>query len=185
MTTPPGDERPEPEPQPGQPGQPGQKPDPTQPLGYWEQQAQGQQGPPPGQQPPPSSSGYQYPPQQPYGQPPQGYGQQGYGQPPYRPADHPRATTALVLGLVAIVGGLTCGLPLVVGPWAWVFGRGAVRDIDREPQRYGGRGMAMAGYVMGVIATILLVLGILAFIAVLLVAVAMPSGSFSEGGVRA
>ena len=161
MTTPPGGEPPE-----QQPGQPGQQPDPTQPMGYWEQHAQH-----PPQQPPPPP-GYGYPPQ-------------GYGQPPYRAADHPRATTALVLGLVAIVGGLTCGLPLVVGPFAWAVGRGAVKEIDREPQRFGGRGMAMAGYVLGVIATVLLVLGILAFVAVLLFAVALPTGGFSEGGVRA
>ena len=148
MSTPPGEP-------PGH--EPGQQPDPTQPLGYWQQQQ------PPG-----------YPP----------YPPQGYGQPPYRPADHPRATTALVLGLVAIVGGFTCGLPLIVGPWAWGIGRRAVREIEQEPHRYGGRGMAMAGYVMGVIATILLILGVLAFVAVILIAIAVPGGGFSEGGVR-
>jgi hypothetical protein len=133
---------------------------------------------PPGDQQPEPQPGYGYPPQQ-------GYPPHGYGQPPYRPADHPRATTALVLGLVAVVGGVTCGLPLVVGPWAWAIGRGAVRDIDREPHRYGGRGMAMAGYVLGVIATVLLVLGILALGLFLVIALALPSGGFTEGGVRA
>ena len=151
MSTPPGEPA-------GQ--EPGQQPDPTQPLGYWQQQ-------------PPDYAQQGYP--------PQGY---GYGQPPYRPADHPRATTALVLGLVAIVGGFTCGLPLVVGPWAWAIGRGAVREIDQEPHRYGGRGMAMAGYVLGVIATILLILGVLALVAIILIAIAVPGGGFSEGGVR-
>lgn len=165
MSTPPGDEQPDPQ----QPGQPGQQPDPTQPLGYWEQQAQHQ---PPG-------SGYQYPPQQ--GYPPQ----PGYGQPPYRPADHPRATTALVLGLVAIVGGVTCGLPLVVGPFAWAIGRRTVKDVDREPQRYGGRGMAMAGYVLGVISTVLLVLAVVALVLLLVIGFAIDTNGFSEGGVRA
>jgi hypothetical protein len=156
MSTPPG------EPPGQQPGEPGQQPDPTQPLGYWQQQ------------PPPGWSQQGYPPQ---------YPPQAYGQPPFRPADHPRATTALVLGLVAIVGGFTCGLPLIVGPWAWGIGRRAVREIDQEPHRYGGRGMAMAGYVMGVIATILLVLGVLALVAIILIAIAVPGGGFSEGGV--
>ena len=161
MSTPPGDQQPDPQ-QPGQPGQPGQ-PDPTQPLGYWEQQSQ--------QQPP--TSGYGYPPQQ------------GYGQPPYRAADHPRATTALVLGLIAIVGGVTCGLPLAVGPFAWAIGRRTVKDIDREPQRYGGRGMAMAGYVLGVISTVLLVLAAIALVLLFVIGVAVQTNGFSEAGVRA
>jgi hypothetical protein len=113
--------------------------------------------PPPGYAPP----GYGY--QQGYQQPaaPQGW----YAGPPaYRLPDHPQATKAMVLGLIALIGGFTCYLPLLLGPWAWVVGRRAVREIDAQPGRYEARGQAMAGYVMGVIATVLLVLGILAVI---------------------
>ncbi len=101
---------------------------------------------------------------------------------PGRVPDHPKATTALVVGLIALVGGLVCAVPLLAGPWAWVIGRRAVRQIDAEPTRFGGRGVAMAGYVLGVIATILLLLGIIAFVGLIALLVAAPSGSFSEGG---
>jgi hypothetical protein len=149
-------------------------PPPTEPLGYWEQQAAGGQ-----QQPPPPT------PPGPGG--PQG-GAAGYGYAPqypvYRLADHPKATTALVLGLVGIVGGLTCYVPLVLGPWAWGIGRRAVKEIDADPQRFGGRSQAMTGYVLGIISTVLLVLGILALVAFLVFAFAFSGTSGQVGGIR-
>src|SRR6478735_5469113 len=80
----------------------GQQPAPGQyPYGQ-EPPAQGQ--PPYGQQPPTYG-------QQPYGQAPYGqqpYGQAPYGQPPYgygapAAANHPSATTSLVLSLIGLV----------------------------------------------------------------------------------
>lgn len=120
----------------------------------------------PGQQPghgdqpvPPPAAGYHpgYP-------PPPGYAP-GYP-PPYgwRPAlpNHPQATTALVLGLVAIVGSsFSCGLTALAGPFAWVIGARTVREIDAQPGRWGGRDQARAGHVMGIISTVLLVIGLL------------------------
>ncbi len=158
MTSTPGD------PEDGAPSPPPEPP--TQPLGHWEQQAaqSSAQQPPPG---PPGAPGYGYPPQY----------------PAYHPADHPKAATALVLGLVGIIGGLTCFLPLFLGPWAWSIGRRAVREIDAEPQRYGGRGQAMAGYVLGIVCTVLLALGILAAVAALVLALAF-AGFSSVDGVR-
>jgi hypothetical protein len=132
---------------------------PGQPPGYWQQQAAGQQPPP---------AGYGYAPQYPV----------------YRLADHPKATTALVLGLVGILGGLTCYLPLLLGPWAWGIGRRAVKEIDAEPQRFGGRSQAMTGYVLGVVCTVLLVLGLFAFVAFLVFALAFSGSSGEVGGIR-
>lgn len=50
--------------------------------------------------------------------PPSGY---GYGQPmPFHPPpDHPKATTAMVLGIVALAGGMICYLPFFLAPFAW------------------------------------------------------------------
>jgi hypothetical protein len=111
-------------------------------------------GPPP--YPPP---GYQQPGYPPY--PPPGW----YGGPPLvRLPDHPRATTALVLGIIALLGGFTCYLPLFAGPWAWAIGRRTVKEIDAQPGRYDGRGQALAGYILGVVATVLLILGLVALI---------------------
>ncbi len=66
---------------------------------------------------------------------------------------HPRATAALTLGILAVLG------MAVLGPLAWYYGASTLRDIDREPGRWQGRGQAKAGLVMGVIGTALLVLG--------------------------
>ena len=101
------------------------------------------------------------------------------GPPVYRLPDHPDATKAMVIGLIALIGGFTCYLPLALGPWAWVLGRRVVREIDAQPGRYEGRGQAMAGFVTGVIATVLLLLGVLLMLGLLALFVLSPSGSVS------
>ena len=151
MTHPPGP------PQPDEPHD-GPAPEPTAPLGW---QAQWQPGWQPGYGPPP----YGPPP----GAPPGWYA----GPPPYRLPDHPEATKALVVGIIALLGGFTCYLPLLLGPWAWVVGRRVVRQVDAEPGRWDGRGQGMGGYVMGVVATVLLGLGVLALLAFVLFATGM------------
>ncbi len=103
-----------------------------------------------------------------YPPPPPPMQQPGYG---YTP-DHPRATIALVLGIVSLV------LCSVLGPVAWVVGGRAVREIDASGGRLGGRGQAKAGQVLGIIATVLLVLGILFLIVVAVIGVSVtPSNS--------
>ena len=130
------------------------------------------------QEPPYPPPGYGWPPQPGYA-PPGWYG----GPLPARVPDHPKATTALVLGIIALLGGFTCYLPLLLGPWAWVVGRRAVKEIDAQPGRYDGRGQALAGYVLGVVATALLVLGVLALIAfILFVVIAGSSSTPPMGG---
>ncbi len=84
----------------------------------------------------------------------------GYGGPVL--PDHPQVSTAFVLGLVALVGGFLCGLPILAGPFAWVAGARARKAIDQDP-RYGGREKATAGMVMGIVATSLLALVLLVF----------------------
>lgn len=143
MTNPPGDDQSQPQ-EPGPP-EPGPEPGPEQP-GYWEQQAQSQQQPY-SQQP--------YP-QQPY--PQSGYAPQAPGQ--YAP-DHPRATTVLVLGILSVV------LCQVLGPFAWVMGKKTVEEIDASGGAIGGRGAANAGYVLGIVATVLLGLSLLVLVALI------------------
>lgn len=138
MTNTPGDGQTPEDPTSGQPAQ--NQPGQDQP-GYWQQQSQQQ-------------------PQQPaYGQP----GQQPYGYPAQAPMqyapDHPQATTSLVLGILGIV---LCG---VLAPFAWSMGKKAVAEIDASNGTVGGRGAANAGYILGVIGTIILGLGVLFAIA--------------------
>lgn len=134
------------------------------------QQGYGQGQPPYGQQQP-----YGYDPGQPYGygqgqQPygqnqPYGYGpaspyQQGYYPGGPRP-EHPGAVPSLVIGVIALAGGFVCGLPFLLGPWAWVKGKRTMDEIDASGGQVGGRGMAHGGYICGIIATVLLILGVL------------------------
>jgi hypothetical protein len=140
-----------------------QRPDPYDPYGpqHPQQQPYGQ----------PSSGQYgQY---GQYGQPPYGqpaYGQSPYGQPPmgYAP-DHPKATTALVLGILGLV---VCG---VIAPFAWRIGRRTLDEIDGSHGQLGGRGTAQAGYVLGIIGTVVLLLGLLG--GLLLIALTIASVS--------
>ncbi len=103
----------------------------------------------------------QYPPQQPY-------------QPPYRPPDHPQTTTILILGI--------CGLVLcqVLGPFAWSMGNKALREIDASGGQVGGRDTVNVGRILGIVATILLVLGIL-FTVVFFVILGIGLASTSTG----
>ncbi len=59
------------------------------------------------------------------------------------------ATTALVLGILSLLFfGLFTGIP------AMITARRATREIDQSHGRLGGRGMATAGFVTGLIGTI-------------------------------
>jgi hypothetical protein len=106
---------------------------------------------PPPSAPPPSQPGYSQPlsyPQPPSEPPPQlpAY-QQGYPQQQFAPGfqqQEPKATTALVLGLV----GLFC-LGALTGVPAIIVGRGSKRAIDASNGQLGGRGKAVAGEVLG------------------------------------
>lgn len=169
MTNPPGDGPTPPEeptaPQQSQPG-PGQagpgQPGPGQP-------GPGQAGPgQPGQEQP----GYWQ--QQAQGQqppyPPPGY--PAHGQVQYAP-DHPKATTSLVLGILGVV------LCQVIAPFAWSMGKRTLNEIDASQGRLGGRGAAQAGYVLGIVGTVLLGLSL---VFILIYVVGMVA-FFSTSGV--
>ena len=107
--------------------------------------------------------------QQPYGQQPYGqrlrprrygYGAAGPGQPPVRD-DRAGARPRSGWSAIAFCGGIT----LVLSPFAWRIGRPA-RCARSTPTRarYGGRDQANAGRIMGIIGTVLLVLGVLALV---------------------
>lgn len=144
-------------------------------------------GPPDYSQAPPqpgySQPGYAQPT---YGQPtygPPDYGQPGYGQPGYgqvqpnqygaapyqQPGyasyplpNHPKAVTALVLGILGLV------LCPFVGIGGFVVGRGARREIEAAPGQWGGQGLATAGWVLGIVSivssAIVIVYGVVAII---------------------
>ena len=125
----------------------------------------------PSQPPPPTYQ--QYSPQQPMYGPPQPGAPYGYGGPAL-PA-HPQVGTAFVLGLVSLIGGFACGLPIVVGPFAWSMGARVRKDIDANPGQYSGRDRATAAMVMGMIATGFLALALLVVAVAVIAIVASAS----------
>jgi hypothetical protein len=135
MTTPPDG--------PDRPGHPGQPSSPGQPAGQssqpqWQSQWQSQWQP-------------QW---QPQGQPQGGYAPvppPGYG---YGVPDHPRAQTSLILGILGLV------LCQVAAPFAWVTGKRTVNEIDASRGMLGGRSQAQTGYVLGIVGTVILGLGV-------------------------
>lgn len=77
------------------------------------------------------------------------------------------AVASLVLGIIALVLLFASGLfqyciplPLVLGILAWVMGKNALDQIEAGLGNPNDRGLAVAGYVMGIIATVLSGLGL-------------------------
>ena len=71
------------------------------------------------------------------------------------PQQSSKATLILVLGILGIV---CCGL---LAPVAWYLGNEELKGIDAGRLSEANRGMANAGKILGIIGTVLLVLGLL------------------------
>ena len=99
-------------------------------------------GPRPGPYPPT--------PQYPTPYPAAGY----YGPMPAAPRTSGSAVASLVLGIIGIVVCTPCGI------FAVIYGHRALPEIDRSNGTIGGRGMAIAGLVLGYIAVAFLALAV-------------------------
>ncbi len=77
---------------------------------------------------------------------------------PRSPQNAPGAVAALVLGILGI---LVCPL---LGPFAWVYGRKGERAVDASGGVLAGRGLATAGKILGIVATLLIVLLLVALL---------------------
>jgi hypothetical protein len=140
------------------------------------------QPPPPYQPPAPPPPSQQQPP---YGQPSYGqpsyppYGTPGYPVPGYTPTppNEGMAVAAMVVGIVALVLSCGYGVGLLGSPVALVLGRVSMKRIDASGGQVGGRGMAQAGFILGIIGTILLVLAIIVLVIIIIAAV---NGAFDD-----
>ena len=144
-----------------------------------------------GEQPANPSGGANYdekPPAPAYGTPPPppAYGAQPYGSQPYgAPAAYggavgqpdSGATTAMVLGIIGLAGGLACYLPLFASPFALFMGLASKKRIDAANGALTGRGQAQAGFILGIIGTVILVLAIVLIAIVIIVGI---SGGFDD-----
>jgi hypothetical protein len=75
----------------------------------------------------------------------------------YYPEDS-QATTVLVLGILGLV------LCQFLGPFAWSMGSKELAAIDAGRRPPENRGTAQAGKVLGIIATVLLIVGVVFFL---------------------
>ncbi|HEY3010952.1 MAG TPA: DUF4190 domain-containing protein [Micromonosporaceae bacterium] len=165
------------------PPQPGGWPDPWSP-----QEPPAQADPPTGPgAPPPGASGptptepYGYPPGYPaYGYPPHGY--PGYGYPVAAPPTNGLAIASMVVSIVSVAPGLCAyGLGGYLGAVGAILGHVARRRIRERGE--GGDGMALAGIIVGWIATGLAVLATIAIVIFIVWAANHPStidGSTSD-----
>lgn len=109
--------------------------------------------------PPPAGSQPGSFPQYPAGSSSQGVPQYPGGGPQYYgPREYPNGTLILILGIVGLI---VCG---PVGIAAWIMGNKAIKEIDSSSQVYSNRGVVQAGRILGIIATIFLILGTIAFV---------------------
>jgi hypothetical protein len=148
---------------------------PENPYGEQQPPYQPPAPPPPYQQPPYQQPSYQQPSyQQPGYQP---YGGPGYLPPGYvtAPQNEGMAVASMVIGIVSLVLACGYGIGLLGAPVALVMGRVSMKRIDASGGQLGGRGMAQAGFILGIVGSVLLVLVI---IGVIVVIVAAVNGAF-------
>lgn len=72
----------------------------------------------------------------------------------------PGATAGLIVGIVALAGGLVLMLPLVAAPIAWYLGANAHRRAEREPERW-RPGSARTAMILGMVGSGFLAVGTL------------------------
>jgi len=107
--------------------------------------------PPPPPPPPPGPPTHVQPAQSPY--------------PPVTQGTSGKATASMVLGICSIA---VC--PIIPGVLAIIFGIMAKREIDENPGME-GRGQAQAGVILGIVGLALWTIAIIAYIAIIIVAV--------------
>lgn len=90
-----------------------------------------------------------------YQAPPPPQGGAGYGS--GVPSDHPKATQALIIGIVSLI----CCSPL--GIYGLILSRRVRSEIAATGGQMGGDGKAMAGLVLSIIALVWLVISIILF----------------------
>jgi hypothetical protein len=89
-----------------------------------------------------------------------------------------RAIASLAVAVLGIVLGLPFGVPgLVLGAIAYFMGKAAIRHIVGSSGTVGGRSLASAGWVLGVVATAIGAVVSLVWVVVFLVAISSPASS--------
>jgi hypothetical protein len=86
-----------------------------------------------------------------------------------------RALVALGLAITGLVLGLLLGVPgLICGPIAYFLGKSAINRIDASAGTLGGRGIATAAWIFGIVATVVGAIISLVLLVLLLVQISGP-----------
>jgi len=64
------------------------------------------------------------------------------------------AITSLILGIVGVTGAFCCVIFGLAGPAAIITGVAGMKKADESMGRVGGRGMAQAGLILGIVGTV-------------------------------
>ena len=96
-----------------------------------------------------------------------GQGSYGYSVVP----DHPQATTVLIMGILGVA------LCQLVSPFAWYLGGKARKEIQASHGTLGGSTQVTIGWALGIVGSILLILGLLGVILYVIVVVALVGAS--------
>lgn len=101
-----------------------------------------------------------------YPQPPSPVPYAGPAGPP--PGPHPRARTALALGVVGLAAAVpSVGLSLLVSPVAWVLGQTTLRQVRRSNGWWSGARQARTGMWLGILGSVLLAALVVVLVVVL------------------
>lgn len=100
----------------------------------------------------------------------------GFGYQPQPPTDG-LGIAALIVGIVCLVFACGYGVTLLGSPAALIMGRVSMNRIDRSGGTLSGRGLALAGFVLGIVGTVLLVLFIALIVTIVLIGI---NGGFDD-----
>ena len=87
-----------------------------------------------------------------------------------------RGAIVLVLGILSIV---ICAF---VGPVAWIMGKGDLAKIDQGMMDPSGRGLTLAGMILGIVGTVFLALSLVIVVLWIIFAILLGLGAAAAGG---
>lgn len=106
--------------------------------------------------------------QYPTGNTPNPYGGQPY---PMAPQEHPQGTTVLILGILGFVVGVTA-------PFAWYIGSRSMKEIRASGQTYANESQLNIGRILGMIVTILYLVGLVFFVVFFVIIVGLGASNY-------
>jgi len=95
-----------------------------------------------------------------------------------------RGSMILAFGIISLVGGLALGVPVIFGLVAWIMGNTDLNEMREGRMDPEGEGMTQAGRIMGMIATILAIVGTVLFCGLFGCAILLPIFAVGAGAAN-